>query len=43
MRDLYTRLPHMNDAEKGGHHILLSGPEPKGLNNIKSKTFSSRL
>jgi hypothetical protein len=29
--------PHLNDAEKGGHHIRLSGLRLQGLNNYQAK------
>jgi hypothetical protein len=37
MRDLRTSPPHVNDADKGGHHIWLSGLELQGLNNYQAK------
>jgi hypothetical protein len=31
------RAHHLNDAEKGSHDILLSGPQHQGLNNYQAK------
>jgi hypothetical protein len=33
--------PHMSNAEKGGHHIWMLGPELQGLTNYKAKDLLS--